>query len=55
MDDSTVLIRRYLVVAMLAVFAVVTVIVLMTQVGRGVAERDRNLDWRANPHVRTGD
>ena len=55
MDESTVLMRRYLVLVFLAMFAMVTLIVLMTRVGRGAAERDPSLDWRANPHVRTGD
>lgn len=55
MDESTVLMRRYLVLVFLAMFAMVTLIVLMTRVGRDAAERDPSLDWRANPNVRTGD
>ena len=55
MDDSTVLMRRYLVLFLLAVFAMVAVIVLMTRVGRGMAERDPNLDWKLNPNLRTQD
>ena len=55
MDESTVLLRRYLVLIFLAMFAVVTIIVLMTRVGRSVAEREPSLDWRTNPNVRTGD
>ena len=55
MDDSTVLMRRYLVLALLAVLAMVAVIVLMTRVGRGMAERDPNLNWKLNPNLRTED
>lgn len=55
MDESTVLMRRYLVLVFLAMFAMVTLIVLMTRVGRDAAERDPSLDWRTNPNVRTGD
>lgn len=55
MDDSTVVMRRYLVLFVLAVLAVVAVIVLMTRVGRGMAERDPNLDWKLNPNLRTQD
>ena len=40
--------------ALLAILAV-TVIVLLTRVGREVARTDTSLDWNFNPNVRTGD
>lgn len=55
MDDSTVLMRRYLVLVLIGVFVVVSLIVFMTRVGRRSAEQDPNLDWRFNPNLRTGD
>lgn len=33
----------------------VTVIVLLTRVGREVARTDTSLDWNFNPNLRTGD
>ena len=54
-DDSFVIMRRYLIMAFAVIFLVVMVIVLVTRVGRGVADRDPNLDWRMNPNLRTGD
>lgn len=47
--------RRYLMLVLLAVFVVVTLIVLMTRVGRGMANRDPGLDWKHNPNIKTGD
>ena len=41
--------------AVAVVFLIVMVIVLLTRVGRGVADRDPSLDWRMNPNLRTGD
>ena len=41
--------------AVAVIFLVVMAIVLLTRVGRGVADRDPNLDWRMNPNLRTGD
>lgn len=55
MDGSGSLLRRYLMLALLLVLVMVTLIVLLTRVGRGVANRDPNLDWRLNPNLRTGD
>lgn len=54
-DDSTVVMRRYLLMAVVVVFLVVMAIVLLTRVGRGVADRDPSLDWRMNPNLKTGD
>ena len=41
--------------AIAVIFLIVMVIVLLTRVGRGVADRDPNLDWKMNPNLRTGD
>ena len=54
-DDSTVIMRRYLLMAVCVVFFVTVAIVMLTRVGRGVADRDPSLDWRTNPNLKTGD
>jgi hypothetical protein len=54
-DDSSAIMRRYLMMAVAVVFLIVMAIVLLTRVGRGVADRDPSLDWRMNPNLRTGD
>ena len=55
LDGSGNLFRRYLMLALLLVVVMATLIVLLTRVGRGVANRDPSLDWRHNPNLRTGD
>ena len=55
MDDSSILMRRYIVLAVLAVFSFVGVIILMTRVGRNVAHSDPSLDWKFNPNIKTRD
>lgn len=55
MDGGGNLLRRYLMLALFCVLVVVTMIVLLTRVGRGMANRDPSLDWRHNPNLRTGD
>lgn len=49
------LLRRYLMLALLVALIMVTMILLMTRVGRGVASKDPALDWRHNPNLRTRD
>lgn len=53
-DDMGTRFRRYLLLIILACAVGVTLIVFMTRVGRGVASRDPNLDWRLNQQIRIG-
>lgn len=54
-DDGTAMMRRYLVVAFLVVLAIVTLIILLTRVGREMAEKDPSLNWKYNPHLKISD
>ena len=47
-------VRRSLFLVALIVLVIVTVIVLLTRVGREVANKDAALDWNLNPNLRTG-
>lgn len=53
--DSGPVMRRYLLLIFVCVVLAVTAILLLTRVGRGLAERDPSLDWKFNPNIRTGD
>ena len=55
LDGSGNLLRRYLMLALLLAVVIATLIVLLTRVGRGVANKDPSLDWRHNPNLRIGD
>ena len=52
-EDTSITIKRYLIVILLVVGGMVTLIILMTRVsGRSIATSDT--DWKHNTHVRTG-
>ena len=53
-DDMSTRFRRYLLLIILACAVGVTLIVFMTRVGRGIASRDPNLDWRLNHQIKIG-
>lgn len=54
-DDGSLLVRRYWFFAVLIIFSFLTLIVMMTRVGRSVADSDPLLDIRANPNIITSD
>lgn len=54
-DDGAFLVRHYWFFAILIIFSFISLIVLMTRVGRSVANSDPLLDIRANPNIITND
>ncbi|XP_065919226.1 zinc finger protein-like 1 homolog [Dysidea avara] len=54
-DDGSFLVRRYWFFAVLIIFSFLSLIVLMTRVGRSIADNDPLLDIRANPNIITND
>ena len=47
-------IKRYFVIVVLVCLAAVTIIILLTRVGRKSAETNPYLDWKLNTNIKIG-
>eukprot|EP00794_Sanderia_malayensis_P020598 gene20598-22629_t len=54
-DDPNITFKRVAVMILLIVLGFMTVILILTRVGRGIADNDSFLDPRANPNIRVSD
>lgn len=54
-DDPNITFKRVAVIMLLVVLGFMTVILILTRVGRDFADHDRHLDPKFNPNIRVAD
>ena len=54
-DDPNITFKRVSIIILLVVLFFMTMIVILTRVGRTFADNDRHLDPRFNPNIRVSD
>ena len=54
-DDPNITFKKVSVIMLLVVLGFMTVILILTRVGRGFADHDRHLDPKFNPNIRVAD